>query len=96
MPIDRNSLEKALLKKGFILHNKGRDHRYYHFTHNGKTTGIYTKISRGKKYKTISDSLASRIKRQLKLDSNQFDKFIECPMKHIDYILHLQSLNLIE
>ncbi len=85
MSIAKKKIEKSLSKKGFeIVVNK--DHRYFHFEYNGKRIGIFTCVSHGGD-KDISDSLISRMRKQLKLDKikQAYDLF-RCPMKYSDYI----------
>jgi len=89
---DREDIRSALLKKGFYC--KDNDHEYYHFTLNN---AVFTKISRGSKYKTYTDKLLGKIKRQLKLNtSQQLNDFIECPMTLEEYTKILKALKLID
>lgn len=94
MPREREDVEAALLKKGFKY--KGGDHRFYFFEHKNQTTAIFTKVSHGSKYKTIDDSLLSKMARQVKLTNKQFKQLVDCPFKKKDYINHLKSLGLIK
>ncbi len=93
MPRDRADVEQALLKKGLVY--KGVDHRFYFLEHKGLTTAIFTKVSHGSKYKTLDDSLLSRMAKQAKLTNKQFENFVDCPMSQDDYIVHLQTLGII-
>ena len=76
MPIERKSLEKKLLKEGFI--KVDRDHRYYFFNYPELNKSIFTKISTGSKYKTLGDSLVADIAKQLKLSKKMLEKFVRC------------------
>ncbi|MEX2489713.1 MAG: hypothetical protein WD356_09340 [Pseudomonadales bacterium] len=92
--MDREKIERSLGRKGFDLDN--RDHRYYLHKHNGKETGVKTKLSHGKKYKRLDANLQSVIKRQLKLDSSsEFRDFVECPMSADDYLAKLRDKGII-
>lgn len=57
-PLDRDDVEAGLKKKGFT--EEDGDHRFYKLNVGDKYTGIFTKTSRGKKYKTLGDDLRER------------------------------------
>jgi hypothetical protein len=84
MPRDRDSIEKALAKKGF--RKEDSHHRYYTYYDGDKCTGIYTYISTGTKYKVYDDHLLSQMYKQLKLDDRQqLLRLIDCPMDEQQY-----------
>lgn len=64
--------------KGFELRQGGRDHDFLFFVHHGLTRAVFTKVSRGSKYKELGDDLLSRMSRQLFLTRQQFDSLIDC------------------
>ena len=89
MPIETRKFTQNLLKKGFI--EKEGHHRYFFHIHDGKETGIKTKVSHTRKMKDISNDLISQIKKQLKLNNNsQVKDLANCPMSEKDYIDFLQ------
>jgi len=92
MAFERKDIAAALLKKGFALDNAGaRDHDRYEYVH-GTVQPIYTVLSRGTAYKTYSDKLCAKVKRQLLLDSKkQLTEFVECPMTRELYRAHLEA-----
>ena len=78
-------------QKGFREEEKAK-HRYYHFTYNGKDTGVSTFVSRGTKYKEISDSLLSKMWKQLHLNKKQdLLDLVDCPMATEQLIALLQT-----
>lgn len=81
---DRTAIVKALLTKGFD-HHPGSDHDKYFFILDGKKTSTFTKISRGSNYKTYSDSLLDKMKKQLHLSLSDLLSFIDCPLSAEDY-----------
>jgi hypothetical protein len=87
MQVPREAIRSALEKKGFEhdTGGKSRDHDVYFFVHAGKRQPIGTKLSRGTGYKTIGDPLLSQIRRQLKLSSQQFGDFVDCPLTAEQY-----------
>lgn len=76
MPLDREEIRRALLKKGFT--EGGGDHDFYRFEHNGKLHPIGTKLSRGSKYREYSDSLVALVARQLGITIKELREYVEC------------------
>lgn len=87
----RSEIKKALSNKGFIKKTKSSDHEYYILTFEGKKTPIFTKISRGSKYKDYSQSLLSLMSKQLKLSNSQLLALIDCTMTHENYLAVLNE-----
>lgn len=79
MAWDRDAIAAALARKGFELRDD-RDHIV--LTFGGLTRSIYTKLSRGSKYKVYGNPLLGDISRQLMLSRRQLDELIQCPMGH--------------
>jgi len=79
--VPRETIESALLKKGFVLDSSKTDHKYFMHEYKGKRTGPYTYTSHGSGYKDYGDTLLKPMKKQLKLDTLKEvkDLFI-CPM----------------
>lgn len=85
MKIDKSNIKKNLPKKGFIK-NKDNHHIYFHHQYNGVDTGIYTYVSHGKP-DDYSGTLFNKVKKQLKLNTNQeLANLVNCPMDGDDYI----------
>lgn len=82
----RREIKRALARKGFRERQKGRDHDFFFFEHEGLVKAVFTKISRGRKYRDIDDSLLKRMSRQLHLSGSQFDQLIDCPMTEEGYV----------
>ncbi len=78
----------ALTRKGFELRNDG-DHMVLTFS--GLTRSIYTKLSRGTKYKDYGNTLLGDVSRQLMLTRKQLDSLIECTMGKDEYIAALKA-----
>ena len=90
--MERENIASALLRKGFVEDTSGRDHRYFHHQINGQKTGVRTKLSRGRQYKSLGPQLLAKIKKQLKLDSSrEFRDLVNCPMTKEGYIEILKS-----
>jgi hypothetical protein len=84
-------------EQGFELApGKSRDHDVYFFVYAGKRQPIGTKLSRGTNYKTIGDPLLSQIRRQLKLSSQQFGDFVDCPLTGEQYAEILISQGVVQ
>ena len=87
---DRTKIKSSLSSKGFK--NTGGDHEYYYFYREGKKKKIFTKISRGSKYKTYGDGLLREVKKQLYLSTKKkLLDFIDCPMSKDNYIDELKE-----
>lgn len=91
MPIERQKIARALSKKHFRL--GAGDHDYYWLYVDDVRTGIYTKLSRGEKYRTIGDGLVKEIARQIKLQKGEFLEFVQCTLSGDAYVALLKSRN---
>jgi len=91
MPRSRHAIQSALRRKGFQQYEKTK-HRYYHFLYNGKLTGVSTFVSRGTKYKEISDGLLSKMWKQLYLNNKQeLLDLVDCPMSEQQLVALLRN-----
>jgi hypothetical protein len=91
---DREAIKDALQKKGFQLKKEG-DHFYFiYHLQNGKKTSVHTKISRGTKYKMLTDNLLALMSKQCKLHKSDFMELVDCPLTREEYerILHTQAI----
>ena len=75
-PRKRDEIERALCKKGFVLNHSHHDMLFFY--KGEKKTKIYTRLSHG--ISEYSKSLMSKMKRQLKLSSDELDMLIDCPL----------------
>ena len=83
----------ALLRKGF--EKRENDHTYFHFKYEGREVGVITKISHGER--EIRLPLIKRMRMQLRLETNsQFERFIQCPLTHAEYVALLKSKAIIK
>ena len=87
---ERTQIVSSLTGKGFELDEDG-DHDVLTLRVNGLTRGIFTKLSRGKRYRVYGNPLLSDMSHQLKLTRRQLDSLIECPMQQADYEAILRS-----
>lgn len=72
---------------------KKRDHWTYFLQNNGKKTNIFVQISLSKKTE-YSDTLLSRVKRELRLISkSDFENFLSCVLNKEKYIALLINTN---
>ena len=81
--------KSALNKKGFRLERSTKDDVFYLYVNDARTS-IHTKISHGAS-EDIGNPLMKMIKTQLCLDSKEIEQFIDCPMKHEDYVNALKE-----
>jgi len=86
---EREDIRNALCQKGFREDNN--DHYYYTLIYNNQVTSIFTKISKGSKYKTIQSGLLSLMSKQMKLSNKEFLDFIDCDLTDINYIKLLKE-----
>lgn len=82
--LERDIVESGLTEKGFV--REDRDHRFYFLYVDGKYTGIYTKTSRGKGYKTLGNDLVSAMAKQVKLSKPQFVELVSCTLSREEYL----------
>ena len=78
----RSEVENSLLKKGF-LPKEGDHHYFIYHTKTGKKSRVFTKTSHGAK--EIDDHLLGKMAQQCKLNRQQFDRLIECPLNRDTY-----------
>lgn len=90
MNLERALVEQNLPKKGFV-EDRGRDHVFFHFIHDGQKTHIRTHVSHGSKYRTLGDDLVSKMAKQCKLTSKDFRSLSECTLSHNDYLAILKK-----
>jgi hypothetical protein len=89
-PLPRREVEHSLTSKGF--QSSERDHEYFFLYVDGRKTSIRTKLSHGTEYKTLSDQILSKIKRQLRLEKmNELSEFVNCPMSYAMYVAYLRE-----
>ena len=94
-PLPTRKIEKAFRQKGLTA-KEASDHRKWMFLHKGKYTGIFTKVSRGPKYKMIDDSNLGKMSKQLKFPMlRDFKDFVECPITQEMYLDLLKEQNYI-
>ena len=91
-------IENALGQKGF--QKKPGDHNFYYFYINGIRTNIKTKTSHGSgghSGKEVGPYLEKKMRDQLHLTKDQFNSFIECPLKEADLVqIYVDELKLID
>lgn len=93
MPRTKKYVKKILLKKGFEL--CPGDHDYFFVYRNGKKTAVNTKISRGSS-KDISDGLLNAMMKQIRLEKNDFERYLNCTMSGDEYIQYLIDNKIID
>jgi len=95
--IPRRTIIKSLQRKGFTRTKKKGDHDWYVFCHGGQEYGhVMAKISRGSSYKTYSESLWTRMKTLLALDTNaEAHGLLTCPVDHAAYVNVLKRKKII-
>lgn len=88
--LERDDVEASLRQKGF--EQEENDHKFFKLMVGGQYTGIYTKTSRGKKYKTLGNDLVGKMARQLRLTTGQFVELVECSISYEQYVVLLREL----
>lgn len=96
MPIEREKIRQALIRKGFIEVSKNRDHDFFYLLVDGKKSNIFTKLSRGSSYKDYSDSLVNDVYKQIRLTKKQFLDYIECKLELQGYLQFLRDQQVIK
>jgi hypothetical protein len=93
-PRKRRSVETPLERKGFQKNQ--RDHRkfIYHMD-SGEKTAVWTKTSHGSGHKDISPINLGKMAKQCKLDKNDFERLLDCPLSREDYQTQLIQDNLL-
>lgn len=89
MPLEREAIRKALCHKGFV-EDPGSDHCFLTLWIDGKQQPIFTKLSRGSKYKTYDDSLIALMSRRLFLSKKDFVALVSCELSESQYIAKLK------
>jgi hypothetical protein len=87
---DRDKIRASLTSKGFEL-DTDRDHDVLTLRAHGLTRAIWTKLSRGKRYKVYGDGLLGDMCAQLMLTRRQLNRLIECDMQGREYLELLRS-----
>ncbi len=80
-------IDRALLRKGFKKETS--HHIIYYYYINGKKTSIHTYISHDTR--ELSPKQLNQMAKELKLNYDDFEKLIECPLSEIEYRDYLQS-----
>ncbi len=93
MPRTKKDVKRILLKKGFS--EVPGDHEYFYIYRNGKKTAINTKISRGSQ-KDIPDGLLKTMMKQIRLEKDDFERYMNCTMSCEEYIKYLLDNKYIE
>ena len=92
LTFDRRDIAAALLAKGF--RQEARDHAVYWLI-GTPTEPVWTKLSRGKEYRTLGPPIVSKIRRQLKLSKKQLSDFVHCRMTKDKYLEHLRAAKIL-
>jgi hypothetical protein len=82
---DRDTIHESFLKKGFQQKDGGDHLRYIYLSSDGKKTAVHTKMSRGSKYKYLSDPLIAQMAKQCMLAKSDFLALVDCPLTRQDY-----------
>ncbi len=91
MPIEREKIQTALLKKGF--RQKSGDHCYFHLYTEGKKRNVFTYLSHGSGYKEYSEELVHKVAQEIGLTNKEFYDFVECPLGHEEHVKLLKQRN---
>lgn len=81
------TFEHILMRKGF--RKRSGDHNFYYFYLNGIRTNIRTKTSHGRSghsNREMTPYLENKIRQQIHLTKEQYQSFVDCPLKEKDLI----------
>lgn len=87
--VERSAVVDALPRKG-LVHRSGTKHDIFRLEIDGKETTIFTKVSRGTKYKVLGPSLVSAMSKQLHLSKGEFLDLVKCKIDHSGYVAILR------
>lgn len=91
MPIEREKIRQALLKKGF--REKPNDHCFFHLYIKEKKQNIFTYLSYGSGYKDYGDELIHKVAHEIGLVKSELIDFVECKLKPEQHIELLKQRN---
>lgn len=95
MPLERRTVEAALVFKGF--QKRDGDHTFFiYYASSGKKSPVRTKTSHGSGHKDIPDVLVSQMAKQCKLTAKEFRSLVECPLSRKDYEAKLADMGFID
>jgi hypothetical protein len=94
MPWERDQIRASLTSKGFKL-DTDRDHDVLTLEAQGLNRAIWTKLSRGKKYKVYGDGLLAEICSQLGVTKKQLNRLVGCDMDGAEYLGILRDRGII-
>lgn len=81
---------RILQNKGFTLVEK--DHKYFYlYNTDGTRSTVYTKISHGSD-KEISNGLLGQMRRQIQLNKDDFNRYMDCTLSKEMYLSYLKSI----
>lgn len=93
MQIDREDIRGALTSKGFREKQSKKHDAYFLYVEEAKTS-VRTQLSRGANYKVYSGGLLSKVRRHLRLETNdEFRDFVDCLPNHQTYVGTLRKRN---
>ncbi|MBN2208445.1 MAG: hypothetical protein JW759_04035 [Candidatus Coatesbacteria bacterium] len=86
-------LEKSLTAKGFKKHSSHHD--MYRLYVDGQKTCVKTFVSHS--LTEYGADLLGKMRRQMQLQTNKplFDRLLECPASHEDYVRELKRANIL-
>ena len=93
MPWERDQIRTSLTSKGFEL-DTDRDHDVLTLRAQGLTRAIWTKLSRGRKYRVYGDGLLAEMCTQLMVTKPQLNRLIGCDMDGAEYLTVLRDRGL--
>ena len=88
----RSAIQESFIRKGFQEKDGGDHWRYIYLSRDGKKTAVHTKLSRGSKYKYLSDALIAQMAKQCRLAKMDFLELVDCPLDQEAYEEKLKML----
>ena len=84
MTLERRRVVKSLGKKGFRK-KQGTAHTLFFYQLDERDTAVFTKVSRGTKYKTLGDGLVKEMAHQCRLSIARFRELVACSLSKQEY-----------
>lgn len=84
MTRDKRKVESALTRKGFKK-DDSHHHRFFHYTADGRATGVRTHTSHSRRHSTLGDDLLKEMARQCRVSKADFLRLVDCELTREGY-----------
>lgn len=91
MPRKARDIESALMAKGFDKEQARKHVFFIYLDEDGKQTAIRTHMSHQAGSTEVSENLLGKMAKQVKLQSQDFRRLIDCPMSKGEYAARIRN-----